>query len=82
MVVIFTVYGPKWCLVGISRGNTLNRGFRGQHGMILIVVPVHAISADREDVGQLIKVGPQMVHVIVRAEIRWIGLGYPDHGAI
>src|SRR5438874_1803652 len=50
--------------------------------MILIVVAVHAVAADRKHILELVEVGAHDADAAIGAEICRIGLGYPHNGAI
>ena len=50
--------------------------------MVLVVVPMHAIAAHREEVRERGQVIPHETNLAVLTEIRGIGLGYADDRSI
>src|ERR1700742_4986299 len=49
--------------------------------MVLVIVSVHSISADRVQIGESIQMGTQISKFVVRAEVRGIGAWNPYQSA-
>jgi hypothetical protein len=55
---------------------------RGEHRMVLIVVSVHAVPAQPEQVLKLVNVLPDPIQTVVGPEVRGVGLFHADHGTV
>ena len=57
MVFHLSVHGPDVFLVFAADENVVDRGHCRQHGVVLVVVLVHAIAANQEEVGKFVEIG-------------------------
>ena len=48
MILLFYIDAPH---IVVSAVNVVNREHRGEHGVVLVVVLVHAITADKVNIG-------------------------------
>lgn len=54
MILILGVDAPNFLLAAIPSAYGIYRGFGSKHGVVLIVVSVHSVSADRIKIGKFI----------------------------
>src|SRR5689334_7801380 len=79
VVLIVHVDVPDVALVYPSGGDVFDRHPRRQHRMVLIVVAMHAVATDEEQVLDGVGMLPDRSEVRVAAEIGGIGFGHADH---
>ena len=78
MVLLLGVDGPEGGLVDVAGGDAVDDGHGGEHGVVLVVVLVHAVAADEEEVGEAVGPGAEFVEAGVGAEVGRVGLGDAD----
>jgi len=79
MIFAISVDSPDIVFAADTADDILNRRHSGQHGVVLVVVFVHAIAADEEKVLKPVSIVPNYVEAVIRAKIGRISFGNANH---
>src|SRR5689334_334706 len=79
VIFLLGIESPQIVAATNVRNDIVNSGHGGEHGMVLIVVFVHAVTTDKEQVVELVYPGDHFGEAAIRSEISWIRLGHPNH---
>jgi hypothetical protein len=82
VVVLLCIYGPDIVFIHISGGDFIDCSHRCEHGVILIVVSVHSISANQEQIPIAIDKFSNCGKTIVTSEICRVSLWHANNRAI
>ena len=78
MVFLFGVDGPKVCLGGDAGDDIVDGDHGAEHAVVGVVVFVHAVAADQEEVGEPVGVVRYLLELVVGAEVGGVGLFHPE----
>src|SRR5688572_19991080 len=76
------IHVPQVGVVRTSLGDVVHRHHRGEHAVVLVVVPVHAVPPDEEQVGNAKRPVAHHVEPVIGAEVGGIRLGHAQHAAV
>src|SRR6185503_45913 len=82
VVLVVDVHAPDRALVAAAGDDRVDRLLRRQHGVILVVVAVHAVASGQEKVRKRVQVFAQFAEARVAAIVAGIGFRNPDHDAV
>ncbi len=82
MVLLLGVDRPDVRFVGPAFQHVVDRRHGGEHGVVHVVVAVHAVAADQEEVLERIEPALKLAESAVGAEVGGIRFGHPDHRAV
>src|SRR5579875_2128831 len=66
---------PKHVFVYLSGQDLVYSRHCSQHGMVLVVVLMHPVSADKKKVFKTVQIADNLVESLITAEISWISFG-------
>src|SRR5688500_18406048 len=80
LFVVFVIYIdiPDRRLVVACSQYGFNRKLCGQHRVVLIIVAMHAVAPYHKEIGNSVKVLPQLVEVRIRSIVAWVCLWHAD----
>ena len=78
VIVHLGVDFPEVGLVRLAGDDVVHRHHGGQHGVVLVIVAVHAVAADQEQVVVAVHILANLGEPVVGAEVRGIGLLHPQ----
>src|SRR5205807_8488883 len=82
VIIPFQIYGPDVFFGLNPLVNIFNSSHSGQHRMVLVVVAMHAVAADEEEVVEFVPVRASFVELTVSAEVGGVRLGHFYNSAV
>src|SRR6185312_9835844 len=82
VVFLFRIDRPDIGFLGDTGGDIVDGYHGGEHGMVGIVVFVHAVAADQEEIFEGIGIGADLVELVIGAEIGGVGLFHAADRAV
>ena len=77
MIGHFEIHLPQITLIRPARDDVIYRHHRREHRVILVIVAVHAVATDEEEIGNRVDVVTYHLQLIEAADIGRVSLGHP-----